>query len=800
MGTHPDTSLFLAEFASRLLAEREVMARARVIVETMSELAPSLAIILYVIDDEENPEWRAKAVIGDARVSLARVPLETGVFGAIASGRRPLIYDSRDLPREEYAHLDVRRTIVSLAYVPLLAEEQLIGAIEVISFDLVLDQHSFAPLVEIAEYSTGAIASALSYEKERNGSLQSITRLAQLYDIEKVLNSILEMDELLPLVASKSAEILDVQAVNIWMIAGDDNLLLVSRRGTDPAIEAGATQGPRDGIAGEVSDTGEAVLIDLPGDQRLARRNGGVEGGAAFSLMAAPILDRESLVGVIEVLNPNDGQVFDEDDLSLLVALCETAGGALHNASLLQAERKVEILETLVEVSKEITSTLNLDRVLQAVVNHTQTIIAFERAAIALEQRGALELKAISGMPLINAADPEVRNLKDMLEWASISNEQTLVSQRGDVIDDPRPETRARFADYFAKTGMRSFFALPLIDDQGRLGLLAFESSDPDFLTPAHLEIIKVLAAQATVALRNASLYREVPFINVLEPLLHRKQRFLAMGKQRRWATMAGAAAVVLFFLCCPWPMRVSGEATVSSSHSAEVQSELDGVVKRVWVQEGQAVKKGQLLAELDDWNYRTELAEAQAKLEEASASMNQALAHNDGALAGSERVKADFWQAELARARERASRSKIRAPFDGIVTTPQVENSAGRRLSHGDTFAEIIETSEVTINVAVAESEASLVRKDQPAAIKLESFPIETLRGRVMVVSPRSQVQSDEQVFIARIIVPNPAGTIRPGMQGQGKIYVGLHPAGFVAFRGPALWLWNRLWSWFGW
>jgi RND family efflux transporter MFP subunit len=219
-----------------------------------------------------------------------------------------------------------------------------------------------------------------------------------------------------------------------------------------------------------------------------------------------------------------------------------------------------------------------------------------------------------------------------------------------------------------------------------------------------------------------------------------------------------------------------------------------------VWVQEGQAVKKGQLLAELDDWNYRTELAEAQAKLEEASASMNQALAHNDGALAGSERVKADFWQAELARARERARRSKIRAPFDGIVTTPQVENSAGRRLSHGDTFAEIIETSEVTINVAVAESEASLVRKDQPAAIKLESFPIETLRGRVMVVSPRSQVQSDEQVFIARIIVPNPAGTIRPGMQGQGKIYVGLHPAGFVAFRGPALWLWNRLWSWFGW
>jgi GAF domain-containing protein len=92
---------------------------------------------------------------------------------------------------------------------------------------------------------------------------------------------------------------------------------------------------------------------------------------------------------------------------------------------------------------------------------------------------------------------------------------------------------------------MRAFYALPLIDDQGRLGVLSFESSDPDFLTVAHLEIIKVLAGQATVALRNASLYREVPFINLLEPLLQRKKRFLALEKRRRWLMIAGAVAIL---------------------------------------------------------------------------------------------------------------------------------------------------------------------------------------------------------------------------------------------------------------
>jgi len=130
--------------------------------------------------------------------------------------------------------------------------------------------------------------------------------------------------------------------------------------------------------------------------------------------------------------------------------------------------------------------------VLQSVVNHTQAIVPFERAAIALEQRGTLQLKAISGTTQINPADPAVSGLKEMLEWASISTKETNVTQHGDKIDDPRPETQAKFASYFSATGMRGFYALPLVDDQGRLGILSFESSDPDFLSVSHLEIIKL--------------------------------------------------------------------------------------------------------------------------------------------------------------------------------------------------------------------------------------------------------------------------------------------------------------------
>jgi len=794
----PASAVAMTELAATLLAQPEVIPRAQLIADRVIELLPGTACVVYVIPDQENPVWTAKVTAGEITVGET-VEFNAGTLGSVAESKSLQVFEGAGLQREDFSHLDVRHAAISLAYVPLLVNETLVGAIEVVSYEQAFPDAVLQSLNEIAELASPAVAAALNYENERNIGLQSISRVTQMYDLEKVFNATLEMDELLATIVKKFQEVMNVQCINLWMIKGEV-LELLSQEGFDPTVEVGMVQGPGQGIAGDISDTGEPVLIEDSQDERLQRRNSGHEDASVFSLLAAPLMEHENLVGVVEAVNRLDGAAFDEDDHFLLTNICETASNALHNASLLQAERKVEILQTLVEVSAEITSTLNLDRVLQAVVNHTQAIIPFERAAIALEQRGTLELKAISGITQINPGDPATSTLKETLEWASISNLETHVTQHGDEVDDPRHETRAKFAAYFAATGMRAFYALPLIDDQGRLGILSFESSDPDFLTIAHLEIIKVLAGQATVALRNASLYREVPFINLLEPLLQKKRRFLAMEQRRRGLMIAVGAAVALFLVFCPLPMRVSGDATVAPARTAQVQAGVDGVVRNVYVREGDHVKQSAVLAELEDWNYRSDLAAAEARYGEALATMNRALAQNDGTLAGTERVKLDYLKAELDRARERLTRTTIRAPFDGVVATPQIHNSIGRRLEHGDTFAVIVESSQITINIAVPEDDAMLLSSGEQASVKLESFPLRVFHGDVAVVSPQSEVESDQRVFVARVHVSNPDGVVRPGMQGQGKVSVGWHPAGFVLFRGFAMWVWGKVWSWFGW
>ena len=795
----PDLILDIAAISASLLAAREVAPRARIIGEALTTLLPASAVNIYLVSTTaEGDCWTVRATVGEAAPDET-VPLEAGTLGILAADPKPLLLFSKTLIREQYAHLNVRKTLHSLAYLPLVVNDALVGTLEILSFEEPLTETQLAALQSLAEVAAPALTAAQEYEDERHNSLTSISRISQFYDIEKVFSSTLEMDQLLPLIGSKLCETLECQAVNVWMVQGDGSLLLMHQAGWDPTTQQGMTQKAGEGIAGDVSDSGESVLVADPEDEKLVRRNQNVEEGRVESILVAPLLDQESLVGVVEAVNRTDGTPFDDDDLFVLGSLNETAGIALHNASLLMAERKVEILEMLVTVSQEITSTLNLERVLQTIVNAPQAVIPYERAAVALDYSGKYKLSAVTGVAQVDPDAPDIAPLNDLLRWAMLSDEVVHVRQHGDEIDSTREETRAKFQSYFEASGMRGFYAIQLTDDTGRVGVLGLESADPDFLSTAHLEILQVLAGQATVALRNAQMYKEVPFISVLQPVLDRKRKFMAMGKRRRTLTVAAAAAVLIFLAAVPLPLRVDGDAVVAPVHSAQIQPEVEGVVSKVYVREGDHVTRDQLIAELADWEARSALAQAQAKYQTALLQMNRSLAANDGSEAGVQRIQADFWKAQVGRDQDLLDKTRLRSPIDGLVATPNVENMVGRRLQYGDSFAEVVDTSRAIVDVAVEDTDSGLLRAGSHASIKLNSFPTRIFRGDVMVVSPKGIMQGDSRVFFARVAIPNFDGAIRAGMEGRGKVRVGWYPAGYALFRRPLLWIYSRAWSWFG-
>jgi RND family efflux transporter MFP subunit len=382
------------------------------------------------------------------------------------------------------------------------------------------------------------------------------------------------------------------------------------------------------------------------------------------------------------------------------------------------------------------------------------------------------------------------------MRWLSSQNEILHLRQNDEGSD--KNDLPAPVAEYFAATGFRALYAIPLADDQGRLGVLTYESGRPDFLDVPHVEMIKILAAQATVAIRNAMLYREVPLISIIEPLVRKKRAFLS-SRRRRWMTLGIALECALFLSFCPLPMRLAGDAVVAPQHLVTIDAPVDGNVTAVYAREGQRVTTGQVLGAMNDWQWRANLASTEAKYQQAMLVMENDLAHG-AAQSGADREQAEFLRAEMERARARVDDAQLRSPIDGIVVTPALGNTAGKHLVAGDVFAQVLDLSTAVVLISIPERDTVLMSPGETVAIKLDSYPQRTLRGTVSVVSPEAKAGDGERTFTAVVPLSNADASLRAGMTGRGKISLGWKPAGYVMLRRPALWIWQTLWNWIGW
>jgi RND family efflux transporter MFP subunit len=784
------------EVGALLLSTPDAVTRASIIASVVAAQLPNCACAVhrFVHENVENA-WTVVGLAGD--ISLEPTTSGSGnrlMAPWMLESPEPLIYANADILREDYSHLRIARSVSSIAYVPLLQAEDLVGAVEILFFSgtpRLQDLEAIAPIVQLA---APAILAAEGAESQRQDLLDSVHRMSQLYDLEKSLNATLEMDAVTALVPVKAAAILPCQAIHLWMFDGEV-LRLISTHGEDSTVDTGMTQVPGEGYVADAAEEGEALLIVDADDTRLTSRNVLLkeesEAAPVTNALIVPLMQDEAEIGVLEAINKQDG-VFDDDDQFLMMSMAETIANALKNASLMLAERKLEILKALVDVSAEITSTLRLERLLGIIANSPQNVLPYERCAIALDQRGKLQLKAVSGMATLPLGDVTVERLNQLLRW--LSSQTELVHLRN--VDNG--EIPAPVAEYFAATGYRALYAMPLADDQGRVGVLIYESSNADFLDVPHIEMIKILAGQATVAIRNAMLYRDVPLISLIEPLMKKKQALLN-NRRSRWMTFGVLFECALLLSFLPLPMRVAGDAVVAPQHLVTIAAPVDGNVTSVYAHEGQRVARGDVLGAMNDWQWRAELASTEAKYQQAMLVMQNDLSRG-AAQSGADRQQAEFLHAEFDRARARVDEAQLRSPIDGIVVTPDLQNAAGKRLDAGTAFAQVLDLSSALVQISIPERDTVLMSPGERVAIKLDSYPQRTWRGTVSVVSPEAKAGDGDRTFTVEVPLSNADASLRTGMTGRAKISLGWKPAGYVLLRRPALWVWQTLWNWIGW
>ncbi len=625
----------------------------------------------------------------------------------------------------------------------------------------------------------------------------SVEHLQLLYEAGLEFSSTLDPDELLARVFDRALEVLDAEAGSIWLRKGDILVCQIARGPVAERIE-GLELPMGAGIVGDVAQRGEAELVaDASDDPRFVHQVDEATGFATRSLATTPLKTKDHVLGALQVLNKRSGAgMFDEADLALLEGLAATAGLALANAQMHDAERRARDLKAMLDISREITSTLDTDRLVISLVNLGSRILSYDRAAVSLDDGGQPILRAISGQETLDAKSDANRELVRLMEW---------LLERGEVayVVDIQADTelassiRSAFPGHLERTGVRSLCLVPLQDEEGRIGAFYMESGAVEFLGDSGLEAAQLLATQASVALRNAELYGQVPLIGLLAPVADRWRRMTSLRGTAFLRRVGIPAAIVIALFLIPWRERVSiHDAELIPGDRMPVRATVDGLLTDIRVDEGDSVSQGDVLALLRQDEFTIRIAETEGELASARREAAAARAAADETSARMAEIRATELAENLAVFERQLARTRIRAPVDGTILTVRPHEMLGEYLDAGQTFVLMGRTDRLQLEGQVRQYDIERVQNGHPVRLKVAARPNHTFIGTVTQIAPaaRSILGADATVTIW-VDLDNGEGLLRPGLEARAKVVGARRPIGYIIARPLIRWINMTFW-----
>lgn len=363
-----------------------------------------------------------------------------------------------------------------------------------------------------------ASQSALSLEKSRllQKAQERADQLATLSEVSMVISSTLDLDITLQRIMDRAVHILKAEA---------GSLLLVDNSGKDLTFEVvlGPTgedlRGVRTpigkGIVGTVAQTGSPLIVnDVATDPRWNVAFDEATDFQTKDILCVPMIAFErNVIGVIELINKQDGAVFSQEDSNLLLSFAAQAAIAIENARVFTktdqalAERAQE-LQALHMFDQQLQSSLDLDTVLNISLDHIMDALGVLIGLIGIfksDDESGLYLMAQRGMPM------EMGRYK-IDPWPVIKGVMGRVARTGEVawINDLSETT-----GYIPKNHRtRSLLVVPILREDRVIGVIDLESTDQNYFTSADVAFVRLMTNHAAIAIENAHLFEQAKQAN----------------------------------------------------------------------------------------------------------------------------------------------------------------------------------------------------------------------------------------------------------------------------------------------
>ncbi len=456
-----------------------------------------LYFAFYLEDDErfterENKRWR----------------LGKDIFSqTILKGQAVSLEDyQRALNQDIYAPVfDSGTQVRALMCVPLVAQTRTLGVIGIGRSRA--EAYTPAQLSVLGNISSLA-ATSLDRVRLFTEANARARQLAALNDIsQKLVAAESEnIEDLLNIITHSAVNILNAEAGSLLLVTDDD-----ARELEFKVVVGGAGDnllGQRlkadYGLVGEVMRTGQPQIQNtIPDDARREERPE-FKGYKTQSILAVPLIAKDRIIGVLEVLNRRDGTAFVRDDEELLTTLSGQAAIAIENARLFQMtgsalNERLKELQTLEQIDKELARELDITKVAQITLKWAIANTGAAAGAVGEvdDAHGLLYFRARYGYQ-----DDELPSEVSLDRGIVRRVLRTRLPDLADPTIDP---------DYVESLrGSNSQITVPMISGQEVIAMLLLETNREPRLNLLDLEFTKRLAERASIALANAQLYEQV--------------------------------------------------------------------------------------------------------------------------------------------------------------------------------------------------------------------------------------------------------------------------------------------------
>jgi multidrug resistance efflux pump len=256
-------------------------------------------------------------------------------------------------------------------------------------------------------------------------------------------------------------------------------------------------------------------------------------------------------------------------------------------------------------------------------------------------------------------------------------------------------------------------------------------------------------------------------------------------------------AVCVAFLLVARGEFRISAKTMIEGATQRSIVAPFESFLAEAPVRAGERVHAGQLLARLDDRDLRLERVRWASEKEQAERKYRDALARRDrvaGRILAAQIGQAD---AQLALVEEKLGRTRLVAPFDGVVVTGDLSQLLGAPLEQGKVLFEVAPLDSYRVVLQVDERDVAYVAAGQEGALALAGHTAGTLPFRVSTVTSVSTPRDGRNFFRVEAALQETSPTLRPGMEGVGKISAGRARLAWIWTRSFTDWARVALWSW---